>query len=288
MLNHFIKEVDINRSTRIIMLIMFAFSTLAWGVQPSAGADCQAWYTVQRGDTLYKIGLKYNITWDRIASANNIANPNKIYAGQVLCIPKAIQPQPTKVPTTVVDTNVQSVKTLTDVHMRAGPGVDYDILGIVKMGQVVKVTGVSVNGLWWRVLCLDGTIGSCWITAGAKYTQIVAVSGATPTPAATPAPTAKPVVIPTFKIVSVVRDQSVTIQTANFPANMAFKVLMGAYGTKGVNGYYVTTTDSGAGGAFTATYTIPAALKGSYRIAIRLEGSGGYFSYNWFYNNTTK
>lgn len=91
--------------------------------------------------------------------------------------------------------------------------------------------------------------------------------------------------IPTFSIVSVSKDVSVTIQTANFPASQTFTVRMGAYGTRGIGGTVVATTDSGAGGYFTATYSIPAGLAGSYKIAIRMDSPQGYYSYNWFVNN---
>lgn len=93
--------------------------------------------------------------------------------------------------------------------------------------------------------------------------------------------------IPTFTVQSVVTDQTVTIVTQNFPAGQDFVVTMGPMGTLGINGYLVGTTNSGAGGSFTATYTIPAQLKGSYQISIRLQSAQGYYSYNWFYNNTT-
>jgi len=94
--------------------------------------------------------------------------------------------------------------------------------------------------------------------------------------------------IPTFTIVSVVPDQSVTIMTYNFPANDVFNVLMGPMGTQAVNGIWVASQPSGYGGTFTATYNIPEALKGAYQIAIRLQSStgSGYYAYNWFYNNT--
>jgi hypothetical protein len=63
---------------------------------------------------------------------------------------------------------------------------------------------------------------------------------------------------------------------------------MGEMGTSAVGGNLVTTTDTGQGGAFRATYTIPAAFRGAGQIAIRLENlSTGYFAFNWFYNNTT-
>ena len=93
--------------------------------------------------------------------------------------------------------------------------------------------------------------------------------------------------IPTISIVSVEADESVTIRTANFPANRTFTVTMGPMGTRGINGTVVAQTDSGAGGTFDVTYPIPDGLKGSYQIAIRLQSPAGYYSYNWFYNNTT-
>ena len=92
--------------------------------------------------------------------------------------------------------------------------------------------------------------------------------------------------IPTFSILQVVEDTSVKIQTANFPAGQIFTVRMGKYGTLAVGGVVVATTNSGAGGAFQETYTIPDSLKGDYRIAIRMDSPDGYYSYNWFVNNT--
>lgn len=93
--------------------------------------------------------------------------------------------------------------------------------------------------------------------------------------------------IPTFSIVSVNPDKTVTIKTYNFPKQDTFKVLMNYMGTRGVNGIVVDTISSGSGGSFTATFSIPAALKGQYQIAIRLQSTSGsgYYAYNWFYNN---
>ncbi|MDV3427480.1 MAG: LysM peptidoglycan-binding domain-containing protein [Bacillota bacterium] len=44
-------------------------------------------YTVKAGDTLTKIAIAYGVTVQSIAAANNIANVNLIYVGQVLNIP---------------------------------------------------------------------------------------------------------------------------------------------------------------------------------------------------------
>lgn len=91
--------------------------------------------------------------------------------------------------------------------------------------------------------------------------------------------------VPTFSIQSVSRNNSVRIRTYNFPPNVNFNVLMNYSGTRGINGYYVQTINSGAGGSFEATFSIPPALYGQYQIAIRLESPGtGYYAYNWFNN----
>jgi putative chitinase len=46
-------------------------------------------HTVKRGETLSSIARRYGTTWQAIANANNLSNPNNIYAGQKLKIPKA-------------------------------------------------------------------------------------------------------------------------------------------------------------------------------------------------------
>ncbi len=43
-------------------------------------------YVVKKGDTLSGIAKKYNTTYQKIASDNNISDPNKIYIGQKLII----------------------------------------------------------------------------------------------------------------------------------------------------------------------------------------------------------
>lgn len=95
--------------------------------------------------------------------------------------------------------------------------------------------------------------------------------------------------IPTISITSVVTDQTVTVQANNFPANQNFVVTMGPMGTQGINGTVVATTNSGVGGSFSATYNIPASLKGAEQVSIRLQTSHTYpyYAYNWFWNNTT-
>jgi len=73
----------------------------------------------------------------------------------------------------------------------------------------------------------------------------------------------------------VVKDASVTIDGHNFPPNQTFTVTMGSYGSYGIGGIAVGTTNSDGGGNLIATYTIPAALAGYSLIAMRMESPAG-------------
>lgn len=50
---------------------------------PTAGSH----YIVVKGDTLSAIAAKFGTSWQALASANRLANPNLIYPGQVLSVP---------------------------------------------------------------------------------------------------------------------------------------------------------------------------------------------------------
>jgi GH25 family lysozyme M1 (1,4-beta-N-acetylmuramidase) len=56
-------------------------------VIPPQPAPISVTYTIQSGDTLSAISIKYGITVDDIVQLNNIANPDMIFAGQVIHIP---------------------------------------------------------------------------------------------------------------------------------------------------------------------------------------------------------
>jgi len=45
-------------------------------------------HVVQRGENLFRIALRYNTTVEAIAAANGIRNPQLIYVGQRLTIPR--------------------------------------------------------------------------------------------------------------------------------------------------------------------------------------------------------
>jgi hypothetical protein len=91
--------------------------------------------------------------------------------------------------------------------------------------------------------------------------------------------------VPIISIKEVKAGESVTVHGSNFPANVDFTVRLDEFGDLAVNGIIVGTINSGTG-SFDATFTIPAELKNEQTIAIRMDGTGGWYSYNWFNNKT--
>ncbi|MCC6895371.1 MAG: LysM peptidoglycan-binding domain-containing protein [Anaerolineae bacterium] len=82
-------------------LMMIAPAVSAQAVTPAAPVST---YTVQRGDTLSRIGQQYGVTVQVLAAANGIVDVNRISVGQVLNIPPAgttVENVPNVIPTAV-------------------------------------------------------------------------------------------------------------------------------------------------------------------------------------------
>ncbi len=163
----------------------------------------------------------------------------------------------------------------------------------VTWSEIAKANNISDPNLIFvgQSLCIPaaGTPAVATPTPAAatptKPAATATPAGPAPTPAAA-TPTPVPVIVPVFSIKSVTRDTSVSIAGQNFPASATFTVRMGAMGTLGVDGAQAGTIKTNADGTVSGTINIPAGLKGTSLIAIRLEGPGGYYSYNWFWNFT--
>lgn len=274
-------------------------------MQPASAATCTQYHTVKRGENLYEIGLKYGVSWRVLAEINDLDNPRVIYAGQKLCVSTSSSPaQPPsqgKIPTfsilgvvkgqsvTIQTSNFPANDTF-DVLMgefgtQGKNGIKVDQINSGKGGTFKATFNIpaALQGNKRIAIRLQSSTGSGYFAYNWFTNNTSGSSGGTP-------PTSPGYSgIPTFKIVSVVRDSTVTIKTSNLPANDTFVVRMGAMGTRGVNGIKVDQVSSGSGGELTFTFSIPASLSGSRQIAIRLESPGsGYYSFNWFYNNTTR
>jgi len=80
---------------RLVLAIVVAVGLLAglWLALPpeaAAGPYCPVSYTVLRGDTLSEIAARAGISTGRLAQINGIRDPDRIYAGQLLCLPPAL------------------------------------------------------------------------------------------------------------------------------------------------------------------------------------------------------
>ncbi len=62
--------------------------------QAPAAGTCPPTHTVQAGENLYRIALRYGLTYQELAAANGITNPDAIQAGTVLTIPGCGEAQP--------------------------------------------------------------------------------------------------------------------------------------------------------------------------------------------------
>jgi surface antigen len=80
----------------LVVVAVFAVTLLSGAFGPSiVGAFAQTacaqgdqTYTVQPGDTLSSIAQRNNTSWQKLATHNQLANPNFIFAFQHICIPR--------------------------------------------------------------------------------------------------------------------------------------------------------------------------------------------------------
>jgi hypothetical protein len=68
-------------------------------------------------------------------------------------------------------TDVEYVMAQQDIQILAAPESTAEVIGQVFGGQVARVTGTNVDGTWWRIVCPDGSTGSCWVSADPSLTQ---------------------------------------------------------------------------------------------------------------------
>ncbi len=105
-------------------------------------------YTVQRGDTLFRIAVRLHSTVTQLVSLNNLSNPNLIYVGQILKVPGAgsstsTNVVPTKAPAQVAQTG-QGGGTVT------GYGFSYGVEAFLVDKDVASLTSDITNlGMKW-------------------------------------------------------------------------------------------------------------------------------------------
>ena len=97
-------------------------------------------HTVQSGENLFRIALRYNTTVESLVAANGLADPTRIYAGQVLVIPDA---------TTPVTVPIDSAPAPIDPAPVSAPQVNQAaVYHIVQRGETLASIG-RIYGISW-------------------------------------------------------------------------------------------------------------------------------------------
>lgn len=140
-----------------ILFVLFAalllVMLLATTNNVEASQGCRTYHVVRHGETLHGIALRYGTSWPALAAVNNIPDPNRIYAGQRLCIPYS-GGQGGYTP-------VARVVNCYYLNVRNGPGVGYTVVEILSRGNQVQVIGRNYNGSWIQIRTPAGHVG--WV-----------------------------------------------------------------------------------------------------------------------------
>jgi uncharacterized protein YraI len=155
-----------------------------------------------------------------------------------------------------------------DLNVRSGPGTNFPIIGLLKKGGSVEITGKSADGSWWQIVVSFAPEGKGWVSAA--YGQAVnadaigaVTSPATPTPAATPTstpipPTSTPTVSPLPVIKSFNADKTTIVSGETVKLSWEITGQTEAFlypgGESGVGG----TSDRSVAPADTITYRLVA------------------------------
>jgi polysaccharide biosynthesis protein PslG len=111
-------------------------------------------YTVVRGDTLFRVAIRFNTTVSRLISLNNLANPNIIYVGQRLTVPtQSSIPTPTALPVlpATPGTGGGSIAPETDTGFGYGIEVyfpDQNTVEVVSELTDIGVSWVKIDVAW--------------------------------------------------------------------------------------------------------------------------------------------
>jgi LysM repeat protein len=109
------------------------------GSDTSAGGDCT--YTIQRGETLFRIALANDTTVDAIAAANPGIDPNLIQPGQVIQLPDCAPGQST------VDTTSPTTAPDTVVNPPVGGGTTYIVERGDTLFSIAQQFGITIQNI---------------------------------------------------------------------------------------------------------------------------------------------
>jgi hypothetical protein len=286
--------------TAMLITQIAAVAPPALVAKPVIPANCTKLHTLQKNETLTKIGLTYGKTARELIEINQLEEPNLLKPGAILCVATyPATPVTSTVPVLGADTTTSVRVNATQVHE------DKDV--------ALAGKSLAPNSRYSIYMVRYGKDPSTAIYAGSAMTNS---SGAFTSTVRLPkqlVDVAKISVIlrnssadtasnwfynadasgntggksgPTFSIsvISVKKGDTVEIKTANLPTNVTFDVRIGAQGSKGENGTKVGTLRDDDG-TVKATYEIPSDLANRSKLDIRVENTAlGIYAYTTFEN----
>jgi len=188
---------------RQLMIALVALVVLLTTPMLVAAQGGQTTHTVQAGENLTRIALKYGTTVQALVQANNITNPNLVFVGQVLTIPGAgitptlppggtiiaPTPQPTTAPTGETVHVVQPGENLFRVALKYG-------LSTAFLASYNSITNPNLIYVGQRIRIPSGApaqpVAPGPVSATPLPTTVAATPAATTVPAATVMPAATP------------------------------------------------------------------------------------------------
>ena len=90
-----------------------------------------------------------------------------------------------------------SLTTKTDLNVRAGPSIQYDLLGLLPAGTNAEIIGRDDSRQWWKIRFSPSPDGTGWVAADPAFsttsnTENIPIAQAPPTPTGTPTNTPIP------------------------------------------------------------------------------------------------
>ena len=126
-------------------------------VAPANSGAASATHVVQRGETLFTIGLKYNLQWTAIQAANGLQGTT-VYAGQKLVIPGRAG---TTTSTTPVSAPTEDTASQPDQSAPPpAPAQTPSRTHVVQRGETLFLIGLKYNLPWTAIQTANGLQGT--------------------------------------------------------------------------------------------------------------------------------
>jgi len=177
---------------------------------PTATMQLGSVYTVQSGDTLWSVSISLGIPMEAIVAANPGLDPNVLYPGDTLNIPR---PADTAEGAPKVFGYVATVGE--SLRLRSSPEVSDNIVTLLEPATVLEISGRSADFYWLHVTVPTGEVGwvdANWVGVPVSLAEIpiegqavalapptATVAPITVTPEALPVATAFPTSLPDYE-----------------------------------------------------------------------------------------